>query len=363
MLPLPSDDKKVSSFLVFYIIISTQIGIGILSFQRYLAKEAGQDAWISIIISAVSIHIILWMLYQILNKGNNDIFAIHKDLFGKWIGGLLSLALVAYMVLATVTVIRRYIEVVQVWMFYQMSTWYITFILAVLIYVYVIGGFRVIVGLCFFSFFILIPLLSLNIFALEQPQFSYLFPIMEHSASDLLAGSKVMSLYFSGFETILFFYPFIKNAPSSQKWAQLGIAVSTFFYLFSALICFVYFSFNQLEQTIWPQVTLWKIVDFPFLERFEYAGITAWLFIILPNLCIYMWAATRGVKQLFSMKQKYSLVLFLSIVIVATPFFKERAQLYSLIDFIGVVAMYVIYAYIPFLFFYQLIRNKLRGTS
>ncbi|MGM3088973.1 GerAB/ArcD/ProY family transporter, partial [Bacillus cereus group sp. BC328] len=39
----------VSDFYVFFLIFSNVIGIGILNFQREIAKDAGYDAWLSII--------------------------------------------------------------------------------------------------------------------------------------------------------------------------------------------------------------------------------------------------------------------------------------------------------------------------
>ena len=51
------ESKKISPFLVFFLIHSMQSGVGILGFQRFIAKSAGYDAWMSIILSGLMIHI------------------------------------------------------------------------------------------------------------------------------------------------------------------------------------------------------------------------------------------------------------------------------------------------------------------
>ncbi|KAB7706984.1 GerAB/ArcD/ProY family transporter [Bacillus aerolatus] len=362
MLPLPPEKRQVSPFFVFYLITSAQIGMGILSLPRYIVKSAGQDAWIAIIITALSIHVILWMVYQILNKGTNDITVTHKELFGKWLGGLLSLALIVYLLLVAASTLRGYIEMIQVWIFPQLDTWYMALILSALVYVYVIGGFRVVVGICCLSFIFNFPLIVTLWFPLQDAQFSHLFPVFDHSAAEILSASKKMTLYFSGFETIFFFYPFIKNARSSQKWAQYGAAFTTFIYLAVTIISIMYFNKNQLIQTIWPTITLWKVVDFPFLERFEYLNLAIWLFNILPSTCLFIWAATRGIKQLFTVKQKHSLIVLLVIISVAAVLLKDREQIQQLNTMLSSVSFYVMYAYIPFVFFYQLIKSKVRKT-
>ena len=363
MLPLPAEDKKVSPYLSFYITTGIQIGVVVLSFQRVIVKTAGHDAWISVLVAGFAVHIILWMTYQIVIKGNNDIIVIHRDLFGKWLGGLLSLMLSIYLMLSFLVVMRSYIEVIQVWMFPQLQTWYMGLLLSILTYLYVIGGFRVITGLCVVSFFITIPLLLLVAFPLENAQFSHLLPVMEHSPGEILGGARQMSIIFSGFEIILFCYPFLKNGARSHIWAQAGNAFTTLVYLIFALVAIVYFTEGQLEKTIWPTLTLWKVVDFPFLERFEYAGIAIWLFVALPNLCLCLWAATRILKQLFSIQQKKSIIPLLFLTVFASSLLVDGMQIRHFNEVVGRITFYLIFAYIPFIYFYQLISKKMRRSK
>jgi len=145
-----------------------QVGVAILSFESNLVKDAGQDMWISILMAAAATHVLIWMTYQILNKGENDVTVIHRQLFGKWIGGLLSFLFIIYLFIIFVLTLRTYIEVIQLWMFPQIQNWYVALIIAAIVYLYVIGGFRVIVGLCVISFFLTIPLLALKIFPLKE---------------------------------------------------------------------------------------------------------------------------------------------------------------------------------------------------
>ena len=142
------------SFLIF----SNVIGIGILNFQREIAKDAGYDAWLSIILTSISIHMAIWLIYKILEAVNNDIIFINQYCFGKWIGWLFNCLLLFIFSLAII-VYRVYIEVVQVWMFPLMNTWQIGLVFLILIYYIVSSGFRVIAGICFWG--TVIPLLIL----------------------------------------------------------------------------------------------------------------------------------------------------------------------------------------------------------
>lgn len=363
MLPLPGEDKQVSSYFAFYIVATSQIGVGILTFQRSLVKLAGHDAWMSIFISAFAIHIIVWMTYQILIKGNNDITVIHRRLFGKWLGGLLSLLLILYMLSAFLLIMRSYIEVVQVWLFPAIQTWYLGIIIAILVYLYVSGGFRVVIGLSLVGFLTTVPLTLLNIIPLKEAQWSHLLPLLEHSFTELLVASKEMALKYSGFEVLFFCYPFLKHGPQSHKWAQIGVAFTSFIYLGAVLIALTYFSEGQLTETIWPTLTLWKVVDLTFIERFEYVGVAFWLFVILPNLCLLLWAATRGLKQLFAVQQKKSIVPLLILLICASTLVMEGQQVKQLVNWINKGSLFITFIYIPFIYVYQLIHRKIGGAQ
>lgn len=77
----------ISPLLAFFVFHAIQWGIGYFSFQRVLVEAVGQDAWIVVLMAGISFHIVIWMLYQILNAHQSDIVHIHRKLFGKWLGG------------------------------------------------------------------------------------------------------------------------------------------------------------------------------------------------------------------------------------------------------------------------------------
>ena len=90
------ENLLLSPFFVFFLIHGSQVGSGILSFQRDLAEKAGYDAWISVILAGLSIHVILWMMYRILAANQYDVIDINKLCFGNVIGSLLNACIIVY---------------------------------------------------------------------------------------------------------------------------------------------------------------------------------------------------------------------------------------------------------------------------
>lgn len=359
---LLKENLLVSPFLVFYIIHAMQMGIGILDVAQ-ISHPAGHDTWISIIMSGLSIHILIWILFRILNNGKGDIIALHRELFGKWVGGTLSLMFVLYMLMLGLTALRVYVEIIQLWVFPQLSTWFFSIVVLLVACYFVINGFRVVTGICFLSTLYTLPLLVTFLFPLQFAHYSNLFPIMDHSISDILVSTKNGTLSMTGFEMLLIFYPFIKRPEQSEKWAHVAILFTTLIYVFVAIVTFVYYHQDQLQHIVWSTIMFWKIIEIPALERFEHLGIAAWLFIVLPNICLAIWGAHRGLIQLFPFNKKFLLLAIMFVIVIASGIFETRTSIEKLRTITGEVSYYFVYGYIPFLFIAQKIILKIKGKE
>lgn len=358
-----NENKKISSYMAFYIVTTMQVGVGILGFERYIAKTAGHDAWISVILGGLSVHVLIWMIFKILSKENQDIIGVHHQLFGKWIGAVLSFLFLIYVLSTVVTVVRTYIEVIQIWVFPELNTAIITIIILGLSYSFVVGGIRVVAGLSILGFFTTLPLFLLKYYALKEAHYSNILPLFDHSFTEILAGTKGVTLNYVGFELILLYLPFLKQPEKAHKWAQLGNVMTTVTYFITLFVSFVYFNQEQLQHTIWATLTLWKVVDLPFAQRFEYAGIALWLFVILPNICIGLWSVSRGLHRLYKTKQKSVLRALVFVVFIACILLINRQQIDMLNNTVSKVGFYILYFYVPFLFVIQLVLQKVRRTK
>lgn len=357
---LVPEKAKVSPFLVFFLVHSMQVGIGVLGFQRIIALTAGYDAWMSVIFAGLSIHIIIWMMYKILETVDGDIVTAHSFVFGKKIGKLLSLPFVLYFLMIAMTLLRTFIEVVQVWMFQDMSTFWYSFAFCGLAIYIIFGGFRTVTGVAFFGVVLPAYLILTFFFTIPYADVQNLLPIFDHSIKDLAMASYQMSLTYLGYEVLLFFYPYIKDPQKSKKWAHLGVLYTTVLYTLLTIVTFTYFSEGQLQKNIWATLTMWKVVEMPFVERFEYIGIANWNIIILPNFCIALWCGSRIVKRVTNIKQKYGVLLLAMITLIFINFFKSREQINTIIDYTGKIAFFLNYGYIPLLFFLVLIVKKVK---
>lgn len=350
----------INPSLVFFVVHCMQVGVGVLGFQRYVAVYTEQDSWITVLLAGGTIHIVIWMMYRMLDKEQGDLISIHESTFGKWVGGFLTFLFMLYLVTLGITILRTFIEVLQVWMFPLIKTWAFSLVYLIAVYYIITGGFRTVVGACFLGVVVPFYLVFTFLAPLEFANFRNLLPVYDHSIKEIVSSMKTMTLSYLGFELLLVYYPFIKKPETSQKWAHYGNLFTVFLYLYLMLITLVYFTPDHLKRTIWATLTMWKIIRFPFVERFEYIGIASWVVVIFPNLCLVFWAASRTAKRLFKVKQKKMLIAFLVITLIINSFLRDRTSIDLLNGWVSKVGLYFIYGYIPFLFICSSLLHRVR---
>ncbi|WP_236719639.1 GerAB/ArcD/ProY family transporter [Neobacillus mesonae] len=354
------DRLKISPFLIFYAIMSMQIGLGAFDFQRRIAKDSGYDAWISIFFVGACLHIILWMIYKITETVNGDIVAAHTYVAGNFLGKLLSLHSIGYFLLHCLATLRTFIEIIQVWVFPEINIFWFTFSYLLLCMYIVFGGLRTVVGIAFFSLVLPAYLLFTFSFNLPFSNFESLLPIWDHSINDLLKSSFHMTLSFIGFEIVLFLYPFIKEPQESKKWAHFSLFTTTLLYGVFSVLTFAYFSEEQLQKLLWPTLTMWKILKLSFVDRFEFIGIANWNLIILPNVCLSIWIGSRLVNRIFNIRQKNGVYLFVIALLAAINLIHTREGIERLNILVEKIGFAFTVLYIPLLFLAVQITKKVK---
>lgn len=357
-----NDGARVSHFLVFYLINAVQIGTGILGFQRYIAMHAGYDAWIAVILAGILFHILIWIMYKMLNRAKGDIVSIHQELFGKWLGGMLSGLFSVYFSLQAISILSSFAMIYRVWMFPDLSTWEFALIYLLLVYYAVSQGFRVIVGVCFFGVVFPSFLLITYIPPFFYGDVRHLLPLFTHSYQEMLAAIKQMTYSYLGIETLLIFYPFLKNPEKSRKWAHYGHLYTALAYLMITISSFIYFSEEKLSHSIWATLTMWKIVSLPVVERMEIIGLTIWILVVLPNICLLVWSSGRIVKRCTNIRQKTFLPIILLIIYIPIGLLDDLDSVKKVTDITGLIGFYLVYAYIPILAMIYLLYKKVRKT-
>jgi spore germination protein AB len=341
--------NQIRAFYLFFVITSTQIGVGVIGVPRFIYMAAERDSWIAILIAFLYIAIVLLAMFAILNQyENTDIFGIHADVFGNWLGKFLSSIFIIHFGFAFLSILITYTEVIQLFVYHEMPNFEIVILLMILILYAVFGGLRVVVGLSFLLFFSTLWLyLALYDPAMRMSWYNFL-PMFQSSIPDLLKGAKETSYTLMGFEILMVIYPFVQNKEKAKLPVLLGLAFSIFSVLVTTILSIGYFSAEGLKHIDWALLILFKSASFTFLERLDYIVVVVWAMIILPNLVFLMWSMAYGVKRLYKVPEKitiWGLAIFYLIII---NFFSYDYQISKLTDIVAKYGFWIVYVY-PFI--------------
>ena len=342
----PKENLLFNAFLLIFIIHSVQVGVGIIGLPRIVFLNAKHDAWIAVFLAGVFTAIILWFMIMMLKQYDSaDLYGIHADVFGKWLGNFLSFVYMLYLTACFSVIILNYIEIVQVWIFPNLPTWQLALVLILLAVYAVHGGIRVIVGVSFLSATGTLWLLLVLCIPLRYTDITHMFPIMNVDIKHMIKGIKSVTLSILGFELLMFVYPFVKEKRRALFYVQLGNLFTTLAFTLITLISIVFFAEDTLSKVIWPVISMLKIVRLPNLERFEFLAVSFWMLVILPNICLYLWAASKGFSRIIKRTQKMGIWIIAMIAFGASFFIKARYQMNFFTDMISKAGFYAAYCY------------------
>ncbi|ASF38626.1 spore gernimation protein [Halobacillus halophilus] len=357
-------DKAVEAFYLFFIVHTLQIGAGLMGVPRVIFTESGADSWIAILLAGIYLHFVAWIMILILRKYDNaDIIGIQCDVFGRWLGRTLGIVYVIYLFFILLTVIKNYIEVVQVFIFPEIPLWLMSgFLLSLMIYA-VIGGFRVVVGTSFIFFLLTIWMVLTLAQPISYMDWDHFTPILHTGAYDLLKGAYKTAYSVLGLEILFFVYPYIKNKQNIALPVHAGLALTTFLILLVTVVSIGYFSPEQLKETVWATLSLFKIISYPIVERFDFIAIALWMMVIIPNIVLFCWALIQSLKRLFQLPEKPSLYGVALLLFGASILVEYRVHIDQLTDWTSTLGFWLVFVYPVILYPLVLIRKRFRKEN
>ncbi|PKR78233.1 spore gernimation protein [Halalkalibacillus sediminis] len=335
-------DKQIKAAYLFIVIHTMQIGVGLAGFPRIIYMEAKQDSWFVLLLAAILLHIVIFTIVYILNSfKNEDLQGILQNLFGKWIGKIINTIFILYFLSMFLSVFVNYVEFVQVFIFPDLAPWFIGTLLIVLVVYAVHGGLRVAVGTSIIFFFITIWMVFLLIKPITMMEFDHFYPILTTTPEEWLRGVKATSFSVIGFEILWIIYPFISDKHHVQRYSQTAAIFTITLLMYVTVVSIGYFSGTQLEEKIWPVLTLFKILSMSFFERFDILLVALWMFIILPNIILLAWMVTYSINRMTKCKDDYVLIALAIIALITTIFLDERYYVNEFTDLVAQLGIYL----------------------
>ncbi|MBN8237258.1 endospore germination permease [Halobacillus kuroshimensis] len=315
----PIDDQKISRRQFFFIIIQTQIGVGVLSVPFELHSAARQDGWISLIIGASALPVVLLAIWGTArNFPEDSLYRINEKIFLTWGGRVLSAGFVLYFISVGTLIIILYSRMISLWVLPHTPLW-ITASLMILVCFYMISGGLLVMGRLYTMLSVLILILfGVILYSAKEMNIVYLFPILESGWGRVLGA--VNQAFFSFFGYIVSLVIYSKVLGTHKEKLKVILYAHSFVFLFYFIIVFVSFTYFSTEEiTLVPEPILYmlKAFELPIIARLDLFFISIWVVNVATTFGTYLYMAGLGLSHLCPICTKTTAGIIVGIIVLA----------------------------------------------
>ncbi|MDG5470557.1 GerAB/ArcD/ProY family transporter [Jeotgalibacillus sp. ET6] len=308
--------NEITGWQLFFLIVQTQVGVGILSMPSDIGKVAKQDAWISMVLAGVLVQIIILLYIFLLSRFPEDTyFGIVNFCFGSILGKIIMSTYLLYFIGVLVASLTNFHHIIATWIFTDTPKWVIMLLFSIpAVYmarenIVLIARFKMLI-----SFMLPILIFVLG-WVYIQPQFLYLLPIGGSGLNAIIAGIKPAIFALMGFEAFLFFAFYVKTDRKKElRKGALATAFVTTFYVFTIITTQVFFYIKEIIVVPYPVLYIMKALKFTILERIDLVFITVWMVIALSSFISFLFIAGNTMEQLLSKQKHTKMVYFIMVM-------------------------------------------------
>ncbi len=320
----------MSNFPIIVFLISTIIGVGIVTLPREAAIIIGQpNMWISIILGASIAFLNGMLIFAMIKRyPNQTVYDIGPKVAGRWIGNVFNFTFIVYSIVLSAFIVRTMAEIVNYYLLDLTPRFIVISVLIIACFYLVASGMENIMA--FFQLYfpiIILMFLVLTILSVRNIEITNLRPVLSQDIVPLLKGTKTMFFSFVGYELIMI----LSKNRTLTSWR----AMSTVFLLSIGTVCTIYVLFfilnigilsvEELKVTTFPTIEMAKSIEFQgfFFERFELLFLFGWIITIFTTVVAYYYTALLGLSTTLQCKKNVYLNAGVGISILVLSLFPD----------------------------------------
>lgn len=281
-------NNKISTKQVRALIVSTVVGVGILTLPSKISVITGNDGWIAIIIGGLLTLIPIIFINKIFEfYPDKNFFDIGYEILGKWIFNAFLIIFLGYFIILSASITRNLAEIVKAFLLETTPTEFII-LTFVLVTSYVARSDINIIGRIGYHvyFFIIGFMILMTLVTLTGLNFENMLPTLQSDFTKLPKAIEVSFFSYLGFEVLLFALPFAEDKKKTLQSSLIGVGIVTIIYLVIFVISLSQYGLDHLNRQLFPTLSLVKEVDLPgfFLENLDGFVMAVWVLFIFSSM-------------------------------------------------------------------------------
>lgn len=336
---------RFNGFQLFSVIYLFEQGSAVLI---GLAREAKQDAWITVILGTV-FGCLLYLIYLKLHEmyPSLPLTGYLREILGSYLGWIVGLVYVVYFIYIASRVLRDF-ESLLVMTAYRQTTFLILGIMMMFCVMYasykgLIVFFRI-SELCFFIITFMFCLLIIFELASGIVKLNHLRPILENGIRPIVKTffPGTMTFPFGEMVTFTMLLPYLNKNESAKRIGILAIVVSGLALTLITFLNIAIVGSDIMERSAFPILTAVSYINIAdFIQRLDTIVIISMVILGFVKISVFFFCAKIGTADLFKIDKPQKLNYPIGIIVIITSIVMANGYIEHIHEGLVVVPYYL----------------------
>lgn len=303
-------DGLVSSSELISILVSSMLGVGVLSLANSVVKDAKQDGWICCILGAIyPLYLIFIASYLCKKSPKENILILSKKCFGKFFGTILNIVFIGFFLLIGSSVASGISNVLRIYMttFLKNYQFLLVFLLIPTFIAY--KGIKTLTRVSEVIFYLTLPLFLVPLAVFKEGNILNVMPVFGSGLINILKASKETAFAYTGIEILFLIYPYLQEGKELKKNGIKSVIITMIIYTWFVFSTIYYLGIDIIPKFIWSTITTSEAVSIPIINNFRYIFMVSWSAILFRTIAIYYYGFTYGLSETIKKVKRKDLVL------------------------------------------------------
>ncbi|QMV40730.1 GerAB/ArcD/ProY family transporter [Cohnella cholangitidis] len=313
--------NSITLMQFIFLIHGIQVATGVMSLPRELWEKAGTDGWMSLIAGWFINILAGYLIIQVFKRYPDfTLFDLFDKLFGKRLSLLISIPIAIYFTFFAWLIQIKTMLFIKSWFLPQTSDTIIIALFSIPTYMLARKGLRVLgrYGELVFYMTAWMPLILLLV--LNNSHWIHLLPLFKEGVMPVLKGVETTTYSLLGFEILFVLYPYLENKKKAMLGVVIANSITILLYLAVTLICFAFFSPDEIGGYNQPLLSMLKVIEFRFLERFDMIILAIYIYVISSTWIPYLYFASFSIAHVLRRQNHSPIITWLVVLLIIIVF-------------------------------------------
>ncbi|ABO51171.1 spore germination protein [Desulforamulus reducens MI-1] len=337
----------ITSKQLIFIIVSSTVGVGILTLADSAGEVAQQDAWISVAMGALLPLVGLVAIVLNCSKFPGLTLAEYSErILGKWLGKLISLVFVFYTIVTAAIITSTFVHMLKIYLFPATPRWALVVLILSVITYWGSKDARVLGRVNELMFYEAIIVFLSLVLAFPNIDLTFYQPIGHAGISNILIAASKTIFAYTGMELLLVFYHMVQNKKETVKAGLTAITIVLFIYLGITITALGVFGPFVIGKVRFSLMVLLKTYTAPLIERTEFFFVIFYVFVAFRPIGNYYFASRYTAEKMLGLNAPglITIVIFpIALAVASYPdSFEQTVAISSQIGIVGLVFLIIV---------------------